>query len=754
MRAFVAELKQLAKGAFTVHFDDKDVQPGGNIDHFMKRISAADAVVVLMTPAYKRKVVGREKSVYTEFSAIWSRYQKYEATRREGINLSNMSGYFDIIPILWSGEKNNAVVDDIKHLRYLDFTSFRPPVQRRASTHKDLITRIVDTVRTVIELKRKSFREAYFLYRNLFTDVKAGGRGATYERLADIFVKTDAYKRVEKQEACFLIGRKGSGKSSVVQGLWLLRGSAYRAHIEIVADDFNFGAIYNLMTTAQIRSDVTDIFRRVECYRYAWEAFMYLAAIATFVDENPSRARDNQLLKRRLRTLVAAGRSVKLHSREALPVYFVHAFDSIPAYISECIKNARPDERHFRSDLQARFSRRQFLEFVIGEKELRVFDDLLRSHSRDRIFVTLDGFDTAFGLFRRTTTLHPTTTAPLGERAAFEIELLASFLMEVNRMRRTRQDESLFHSILDFCITVPRDLFLDVPKVDRDSYRYISGYCALNWTGIELAILLRKRLELLAPGADTKKAENQEGRLQNVWRRACPRVPWQIRIPFGSAYHDMPLFMYVLRHTFWRPRDILLHYAKIVALGREGKSPDVSSDQIRRVVRDTTYEIITREFIDEFEHTIPNLRDVLERFRSKKQFLRYAEVVAAVDGIDFGSVVDDVVSRDDATVEAKLLRKLKLLYDIGVLGIELTAELQQQFHILHRQAFYFNEGNTLFKGGKLRDALKHCRFIVHPIFTEYLEIDNGGESLTLQFSWKYLHDVEDVIRASSGQSLF
>lgn len=718
----------------------------------MKRLAQVDAVIILMSPSYKRKVLRREESVYTEFSSIWSRYELSERARRSGKGLDEIARYFDVIPVLWAGDKESSVPGEVGHLKYVDFTWFRAPIRKGSAQHEHF-GRIADTIRAVIELKTTSFRQSYQLYRDLFLELKAGGKSHTPDIITKTFVKTEAYRRVARQDTCFLVGRKGSGKSSVVQGMRLLRGHEYIAHIDIIANDFNIGSVYELINSAKIRADLSLIFSRMACYRFAWEAFLYLSAAAHLVVGHSAR-REVQLLRQRLRDIFAAGRSVQLESPDALSAYFIHCFNHIPSFVNQCIKDARAEETYFRTDLQALFTRKRFLELVMGVEEVGFFEQLI-GENQQRFFVTLDGFDEAFDDFRRSSPLDPTKPGLL-DRATFEIQWLTALLIVVNRMRRTPQSENAFHHLLDFCITIPRDRFLEVPKVDRDSYRYHSSYWALNWTGIELTILLRKRLQMLSNGrTDDKASSQQEARLHAVWRRVCRRVPWDIRIPFGSANHDMPLFLYVLRHTFWRPREILMHYAKIVALAREGRGTSpISSDQLRKLVSDTTYEIISSEFLNEFSQTIMTLPAILERFRGKKQFLPFEDLATILEGVEVRLAVDASATGLPLSAEDELMEKLKLLYSIGMLGIEVTTEMRQRFHILHRQAFYFNEGITLFKGVTPREALKACRYIIHPVFTEYLELDNSGAPLTLQYTWQYLHDVENVIKASSGESLF
>ena len=118
------------------------------------------------------------------------------------------------------------------------------------------------------------------------------------------------------------------------------------------------------------------------------------------------------------------------------------------------------------------------------------------------------------------------------------------------------------------CIAAPLDRFLEAARINRDSYRAIGRWHSIQWSGIELSILLRKRLEhVLANGLVSPKHLSPEDRLAYVLRsRPFNKLPIDISFEYNDVNISMPLFVYVLRHTFWRPREILLYYSRLLAL--------------------------------------------------------------------------------------------------------------------------------------------------------------------------------------------
>src|SRR6267378_6507711 len=96
--------------------------------------------------------------------------------------------------------------------------------------------------------------------------------------------------------------------------------------------------------------------------------------------------------------------------------------------------------------------------------------------------------------------------------------------------------------------------------------------------------------------------------------------------------------------------------------------------------------------------------------------------------------------------------KLTFLYQIGFLGIEASPEQVEHYTLLTEHAFYFNEGATLImRAGSER--FKGCRFLIHPIFTEYLGLVPSANTLILNPTWADLHRHEATIQLLLSQLL-
>jgi len=103
---------------------DQQLKYGGDFDEFMKLLDEVDAVIILLTPTYRRKVVERQGGVYEEYRRIWARFsdQKIDGS---GHIAGNRPARFEIIPILFSGSMSDATPPELKNLNQLDLTGLR-----------------------------------------------------------------------------------------------------------------------------------------------------------------------------------------------------------------------------------------------------------------------------------------------------------------------------------------------------------------------------------------------------------------------------------------------------------------------------------------------------------------------------------------------------------------------------------------------------------------------------------------------------
>ncbi|MEJ0088762.1 MAG: hypothetical protein WDM80_03270 [Limisphaerales bacterium] len=387
------------------------------------------------------------------------------------------------------------------------------------------------------------------------------------------------------------------------------------------------------------------------------------------------------------------------------------------------------------SQVISKFTAEAYLHFLLGREAFSVLQEIVELCER-KVLLTLDDFDTVFDAFRK----RATDDADRRNRARIEVDWLRSLLILVNDIKTRKISVHHCFRTIDFCLTIPQDRFVEIEHSDRDGYRYHQATANILWTGIELCELLILRLQKMTDYT-CKKTTTKE-RFEEILEEKWPELPTEISFSFNGFPIRISLFNYILRHTFWRPRDVLLYFGSLLAaaLNIRDKGEKIDSEVVRRIISETTRRIIGTEFLREYETAIYSLEHVIKAFTSSPQAMTYEDLHTIIGKISFG-----VTAEDEEKVDMD--RKIELLYEIGFLGVQFDSKLRETLN-LGSECFYFNEGRTPLKAIK-QSNYKSGKFVVHPIFAEHLLLDYSKNSFLLNFSWEYISRTHSIIVASA-----
>lgn len=197
------------------------------------------------------------------------------------------------------------------------------------------------------------------------------------------------------------------------------------------------------------------------------------------------------------------------------------------------------------------------------------------------------------------------------------------------------------------------------------------------------------------------------------------------------------IFIYVLRHTFWRPREIIFHFVGLISSFEyfRGNVPITEAD-VKMIVKEQAKALVSSEFIDEFKSTITNIEEILGHFRSGSQYYPIAAILAKLDQVQFNFYLNPHAKEQSATD-----RKLRLLYEIGFLGLRLTDE-QMSKHSRPRNVFSFCEGMVVFDEVS-KEGFDGASVCINPAFIEFLNIHiEPDQEIALNIDWEYLRQNE------------
>jgi hypothetical protein len=177
----------------------------------------------------------------------------------------------------------------------------------------------------------------------------------------------------------------------------------------------------------------------------------------------------------------------------------------------------------------------------------------------------------------------------------------------------------------------------------------------------------------------------------------------------------------------------MFYLAAILATRKYAVKHGQNIDQtlIKEIVSRTTYDVINTEFIKEYQNTIANVREIIQRFEGSKIIMEFSEFESIIKGVPFAANGGLIYVND-------IFQKLDILYDIGFLGLELDS-LQRRYSNGARELFAFSDGRKAY--ASISDEKKrNSRVVIHPIFSEYLLLDTSVDRVVLYYTDQYLRE--------------
>jgi hypothetical protein len=261
---------------------------------------------------------------------------------------------------------------------------------------------------------------------------------------------------------------------------------------------------------------------------------------------------------------------------------------------------------------------------------------------------------------------------------------------------------------------------------------YRSRNSIIGWTAVELMIMLRKRLEII--NERVEKINDEIDRYYAFMESFYPEFPKYIDVIHEKKTFRFETVYYILRHTFWRPRDVLFYMAELLARLEECKKRrrNFSAEIIRASISSTTYEIIRSEFIGEMRSICPNIDIVVRAFEKCQQIMEFNTIGRILATIEIRFV--HVVQKVDTVIE-----KIKFLYSIGFIGLGLNDKLQKEFRTNTGEIFSFSDADRVIESANLAE-FQEFKYIIHPIFCEFLRLDTSHNDLVLQYTTNYIRE--------------
>lgn len=773
VKIIVEMLKKIAdKENYVVEFlFDRDLKIGEDLNKFMCEISIVDTIIMLCGPDYKKRSEDeklKHTGVYKECNLMKQRLQKIKKCDENNESIEDIN--FKIFPLVVkqddSKKNENSIptfVSNIfyKNIELITFSNNNNKISISNSSIKKFKKIFSDCIAmtAVIHAEKSEY---------LDMSIEEKISKLVYNRKAEqiptldpkIFVKTFFYDKIKNQTAYILIGRKGSGKTTTKDYFYNQNRNIYKGKIELNINNIGLDSIYNYLyhgpyddniSLREIKEDLTEIFTIERLIKFTWITYIYVYSMyivsCEFYNnkENLSNLQNRCFKKVYLKLDEILDKFDKKerwkNTKDISPILYKYALTNTYRYFDYTIENTRDIEEYFISDIEAQLNVNALLQHVLSRELLRNFEKGLKECTK-KILFTVDGFDTAAELFRKQAL--NSNPEEYKRKANFEIRwmlLLLEMILEIKS-----DCSNILFSNIDMCVSIPKDKFIEIQAINRDKYQYGDKICGIEWSGVELTIMLRKRLEEFSnyPLNKLQKKEVKcEDILDKILMESFPDIPRELTIVTkkGREY-KMHIFLYMLRYSFWRPRDILTSLSSILKLyyGKRNSKTPINEKTIKAAIKLSSDTIVSSEFINEYSTAWVDIKTNIELFKGKNIILDISEIEEIVLSKKFNLLLE---SENRKIIEFKEI--VSFLFEIGFIGIFVDNIYKEKYQMEINQGFVFYEGMNCLNGF-INDDFDNCRFIINPVFANWLNLIIDTEELIGISDWNVLYELENSVR--------
>lgn len=719
-------IEEHSEGEIEVIFDKESFKTGEDFKEKENLIYVSDCIVIFFSPNYK-KIVSEED----ENKGVIREYRKIKNVKDKGIA--------SILPVIVRGSEKNAITKEFKNniADIFDindiFTKADKKIKQKYSQRiNSLVRKIIKETNVAYKKRDREFATIDDKMEALF------GEAASDEELPNgCMYKTDAYISVLNQNRRYIIGRKGSGKTTFFELLEKYDVDGFHKKFKVLrpidAEQINMEYAYNIISAFEQDDKLFSMNSRLELF---WQIYTYICAIyIVCLEEELCNVDDSE----RAQIFREAGdvfrykklNVEKLHTDECHEALFISAIETFDEFFKSQLVGYSHDKSYMAS-IVANFNVENVMKSYFGEK---LYKELKKAilKCKKKIMIALDGFDRVSEYFRETTIhlLNSKDEVKIKEsenRLKFESLFYRSMF---NVFEKLRKAKSGIISKVAFCIIIPQDRLDQIKENDRDFSKF--NFATLSWDAVDLMNMLVKRLEYVygkADGYDVLEKFNF------IMKKHFKYIPLEIHIKIDGKDFYMPLYEYLLRISFWRPRDIIKYFYEIYMANKNniGGNEVLSSDTIKSILYSKADDIIEQEFYAEYKTVITNIEDIMECFRGKNIYLELHDVYDILISQPF---------KTSALREFKIpYNKLKMLYELSVLGIWVDRNTKTKLNLSNQLCFNYNEGMApieILKGNRSFGS-EELKIVINPIFSKKLSLVYNTKDVLEDYGWKYFSE--------------
>ena len=553
---FKETIEQRSKNTVEVILDKISYKYNENLDNTLLKMRDYDLIVPFFTPEFKSVLLSEEQC----HRVITKEYKIIE----ELFNEDNDS----IFPVIFCGNVSTSLPKIFKNQICPIVSDMKLTFNKQGKIVVPVDTQFLfdKFIRELIGKARVNFTKHSAEYK---TEKEALEKlfylNNTTRLPGSCLIKVDAYDSIIKQMCLFVVGSKGSGKSTFLKNLCNIDPESYNAEYKklapICADNLNLDHIYKVVS--KYNADKIEIPLK-DIISLFWEVLFVLHSIYVVgVEEEEDKIDDKERadkfrnvankLKELLSLKTASGEFLSFKRNGVLRLLSVTAIDLIDDYFPVALKNANPD--NLIASVIGNLTVTNILSNKFGVELLDNFIANLDKCSK-KIIISIDGFDKESETFRRITQSLDKDSIEYQNRFTFEITFYSQLLEVVCDYKfETYYDvlQNVMQECLAFCIVLPKDRYDQIVKLDRDSAK--KRFCSLDWDEYDLIKLVTCRLEYLirknnGGGFNFPEFDSLKDRFDFALKTYCPNIPSDVYINIKGNKFSFDLFNYILRLSF------------------------------------------------------------------------------------------------------------------------------------------------------------------------------------------------------------
>jgi hypothetical protein len=520
-----------------------------------------------------------------------------------------------------------------------------------------------------------------------FSTLKAERDNFLKNKFSQTFVETSVYDDAQQDGKTLLIGGKGSGKTALLFAQEIQNKDRYLTTVEINIDQLPFTALFTfffadfskvLAKASQNRSDIKELLELEKVTAFAWKnallASVLLRSAETIVNTSSitveERKSAHEVLDS-LNALLGKATSVRPMKRGSGSTFtFLAVFFSV---LQEVVERVLEENFPNVSILLARLIQ-EILDRVGDPLEEQLIDfatkiNPILSRLGKRVYLRLDKFDDYYDKFYGEIVSHNTTISPdeARHRKSFLRKLLEGLVLAARDIR----DYEAF-ALTNILIAIPQDKFLEL-ELREGMDLILSRVVQIDWTPTELFDMVNRRIHA---------ALSFTGPIEDSWYQVFPRV-----VKNAATGQPEDSFLYVARHSRWKPREIQMHVVELLERMRRVDGRELGDRDFHECIKSSCSKIVEQEFKSEFSKEYPSIHRVIHQLENSaiETVMDYGPVCNVIRGVD---LADDITEPDEI---------MKRLYKMGMLGTRVVKSaadklpptvVQEHQHIAYK--FHYN----------------------------------------------------------------